>query len=338
MSRARISIIGGGVAGLALAATLDATAYDVTLHEQAPRRYGLATALGIWPSAQRVLRGLGLAPLLDTASEISGGAVHDLTGARLASPPVPPIRLVGRSQLTAALDRTVPATVRRVDTRVDDPRALDADLVVGADGVHSVVRRHVWGAAGSTRLTPTLAVRGLVQPGEEPYGEFWGAGALFGITPVPGGRTNWFCAFASTLGPRDVPLPTAIADARARFTSAAPAIGSVLDRIDPDATVAQRIWLAPALGSYSQGRYVLLGDAAHAMRPNLGHGACDALVDAWTLGRLLNRTGIVRALRGYEWRRVLPTQLARIGSSMMSAVATTTRFEHPRNAMLRSLP
>lgn len=338
MPRSRISIVGGGVAGLTLATTLDPSTYEVVLHEREPGRYGLGTTLGMWPSAQRVLRGLGLGSLLDAASDVSGGAIHDLAGHQLAAPPVPPLRLLGRRGLTEALDRAVPSTVRRVDGHVDDPGGLDADVVVGADGVHSAVRHHTWGAAGATRLTPTLAVRGLVEPGDEPYGEFWGPGALFGITPAPGDNTNWFCAFASDLGPRDVPLDDAVAVARGHFAAAAPPIRSVLDRLRPTTTLAQRIWLAPPLGSYRLGRTVLIGDAAHAMRPNLGHGACDALVDAWTLGRLLNRVGVERGVRGYDRRRLLPSQLSRAGSSLMSAIATTQRFAPARNALLRALP
>src|SRR5699024_4465510 len=257
----------------------------------------------------------------------------------LAAPPAgTPLRLVGRTDLMAALDGAVPATVRRVTGRVTDPDSLEADLVVGADGVHSIVRRHGWGAAGTTRLTPTLAVRGLVTPGDEPYGEFWGRGALFGITPVPGDRTNWFCAFDSDLGPRDVPLDRAMAAARDRFAGTAVPIRTVLHRLDPETTLAQRIWLAPPLGCYRLGRTVLIGDAAHAMRPNLGRGACEAMVDAWTLGRLLNRTDIESALRGYGRRRTVLSQLARTGSSMMSAIATTQRFPAARDALLRSLP
>lgn len=339
MTRPRISIVGGGVAGLTLAATLDPTRYEVVLHEQAPGRFGLRTALGMWPSAQRVLQGLGLRSLLAAGSDVTGGALYDIDGNRLATPPVgTPLRLVGRTDLMAALDGAVPAAVRRTTGRVTDPDGLEAALVVGADGVHSIVRRHGWGAAGTTRLTPTLAVRGLVTPGDEPYGEFWGRGALFGITPVPGDRTNWFCAFASGLGPRDVPLDGAVAAAQERFAATAVPIRTVLHRLEPEATLAQRIWLAPPLGSYRLGRTVLIGDAAHAMRPNLGRGACDAMVDAWTLGRLLNRTDIESALRGYGRRRTVPSQLARAGSSVMSAIATTQRFSTIRDDLLRSLP
>jgi len=321
----RIAIVGAGIAGLALAAGLDPRRHQVVLYEGAPGRHGLGTALGMWPAAQRALRSLDAASVLSTAATVRGGALHRIDGRVLARPPgTQALNLVSRAGLWSSLDAAVPDSVERIAQQVTDPGELDADLVVGADGVHSRVRRAVWGEAAASVATSLLAVRGLVAPAStDGYGEYWGRGRLFGITPVPGERTNWFCAFRSTLGPHAVPLPAALQAARQRFATDAPALTAVLDRIDEGQTLAHRIWIAPALRSYHRGRTVLIGDAAHGMAPNLGRGACESLVDAAVLAPLLNGGGdLDDLLQRYDRSRVPGSQLARFGSSVMARIAT----------------
>lgn len=335
----RISVVGGGIAGLALAALLDPTRFTVTVHEQQPDREGLGTALAMWPSAQRALRDIGAGHVLPKPIRAAGLGLRTVDGAPLlvSSSETDLPALVGRTALLRALADAVPATVRRVEGRVTDPRELEADLVVGADGVHSVVRRATWGERTASRLTPYLVVRGLVGPGRTTYGEHWGAGRLFGITPVPGGATNWFCAYRSDMGPRRIDVREALADARRRFADASSPIRGVLADAAPDATLAQRLWVTPPLRSYARGRTVLIGDAAHAMTPNLGRGACESLVDAHVLARELNAgdpQDVSGSLRRYQARRVLPSQAVRLGSSALARVALTERLAAPRDAVL----
>lgn len=338
----RISVVGGGIAGLALAALLDPSRFTVSVHEHQPRREGLGTALGMWPSARRALRAIGAEHVLPEPLRASGAGLYTADGAPLlvsSSESELPV-LVGRTTLLRALADAVPASVHRVEEQVTDPRELGADLVVGADGVHSVVRRASWGERTASRLTPYLVVRGLVGPDHTAYGEHWGAGRLFGITPVPGGATNWFCAYRSDMGPRRVDVREALADARSRFVDTAPVIREVLAEATPEATLAQRLWVAPPLPSYVRGRTVLIGDAAHAMTPNLGRGACEALVDAHVLARELNAGGpqeVSRALRRYQARRVLPSQAVRLGSGALARVALAERLAAPRDAALGAI-
>lgn len=338
----RISIVGGGIACLALAALLDPARFTVTVHEQQPHREGLGTALGMWPAARRALRDIGADHVLTEPVRAAGAGLYTVDGAPLlvSSSEMELPALVGRTALLRALADAVPTSVRRVEERVTNPRALAADLVVGADGVHSVVRRATWGERTASRLTPYLVVRGLVGPDHTAYGEHWGTGRLFGITPVPGGATNWFCAYRSEMGPRRIDVREALADARSRFADAAPAIREVLAEATPEATLAQRLWVAPPLRSYARGRTVLIGDAAHAMTPNLGRGACEALVDAHVLARELNAGGpqdLSGALRRYQARRVLPSQAARLGSGAVARVALTERLAAPRDAVLGAI-
>ncbi|WP_048552985.1 FAD-dependent oxidoreductase, partial [Nostocoides japonicum] len=86
MGRFRVHIVGGGIAGLTLAAALDPDRFAVTLHEAQPERRDVGAVLGVWPSARRVLETLGA---WDRCAERSvrspGGALHDLSGRRLVA-------------------------------------------------------------------------------------------------------------------------------------------------------------------------------------------------------------------------------------------------------------
>lgn len=335
-----ITIVGGGIAGLALAAGLDPQRFDVTLHEQRPVVPPVETSLAMWPEAQAALAVLGVLPAIRAAGTGLGGmALRDSAGNSWASPEVRGVLGVSRADLLRILEAAVSPAVRRVAGRVDDVPAsgpLAAGLLVGADGVHSVVRRAFWGRRASAKLTPYLALRGvLAEPvAPEAGGEYWGRGQLFGITPASGGRTYWYASFRSDLGPAGVDAAEALRRTRERFAGGAPAVRRVLEAAAPEATLAQRIWTVPTLASFVRPGAVLIGDAAHGMTPNLGRGACEALVDAAALAELLNAQPAAEALRAYNRQRILRTQLLRVASSAMAGLALAERAQPLRDRLL----
>ncbi|WP_104139409.1 FAD-dependent monooxygenase [Arthrobacter sp. ZGTC131] len=335
-----ITIIGGGIAGLALAAGLDPQRFDVTLHEQRPGVPPVETSLAMWPEAQAALALLGILPDVRAASTGFGGmALRDSAGNAWGSPEVRGVLGVSRADLLMILDAAVPHAVQRVAGRVDDVPAsgpLAAGLLVGADGVHSVVRRTFWGKRAAAKLTPYLALRGvLAEPiAPDAGGEYWGRGQLFGITPASGGRTYWYASFRSDLGPAGIDAAEALQRTRERFAGSAPAIGRVLAKAAPESTLAQRIWTVPTLGSFVRPGAVLIGDAAHGMTPNLGRGACEAIVDAANLAELLNAQPMGEALRAYNRQRVVRTQLLRVASSAMTGLALTEHAQPLRDRLL----
>ncbi len=336
-----INIVGGGIAGLALAAGLDPERFDVTVHEQRPGLPRVETSLAMWPEAQGALAVLGILPQIKAVGATFGGmALRDAAGGSWASPEVRGVVGVSRADLIRLLDAAVPRSVRRTERKVEDIPAtgpLAAGLVVGADGVHSVVRRAFWGPRANAKLTPYLALRGVlpVPVAPEAGGEYWGRGQLFGITPASGGRTYWYASFRSELGPAGVEVAEALERARERYAGAAPAVRNVLQQATPESTLAQRIWTAPDLGSYVRPGAVLVGDAAHGMTPNLGRGACEALVDAVALAEVLNARPLDEALREYNRQRLLRTRLLRVASSAMTRLALAERAQPLRDRLLR---
>lgn len=342
----RVAIVGGGIAGLALAASLDPNTSTTTVHEAEPDRSGIGGGIVLWPDALRALARLGLQPTLEACSEpVVGGAVRDLTGRPLVRMPDAGMRLLTRPDLLGALETAVPDAVRHITQEVSDPRMLDADLVIGADGVRSRVRALVWPRGAERAATPWVALRGIAQEavaaGE--VGEYWGDGVLFGVMRLGPEQTYWFTSHRSALGPEPLDTETVVAQVRPQVarSSAAPALRRLLDTVD-ESTLATRLWAAAPLPRYVRGRYVVLGDAAHAMTPNLGRGACEAILDAVALGAALNTAGcrqdaatVGRVLRAWQLRRLPSTQAVRLASGAVMRVALAASWQHPRDRLLR---
>ena len=330
-----ISIVGGGIAGLTLAARLDPERFDVTIHEKRPELPSVGTSLAMWPQAQRSLEVLGILDAVRSGSPvITGGAIRNAAGDPWVTVDGRGVIGVSRVDLLRLLDAAVPQSVRRITCRMDAVPP-GPGLVVGADGVHSAVRRTVWGGAARARLTPYVAVRGIlpVPVRSVHVGEYWGRGDLFGIGPASRG-TNWYAAYRSDLGPAQIDVSAALELTRRRYAGHASGIRQVLADATPELSLVQRIWTTPPLRSYIRGRVVLIGDAAHAMTPNLGRGACEALVDAVTLADLLNAAPLDQALAAYNRRRRLRTQSLSLASSALMRLALAEGAQPLRDRIL----
>ena len=323
-----ITILGGGVAGLTLAATLDSTAYDVTLIERNPASSKVPTAFGIWPFALAALERIKLADgLRDRGLLLTSGVIS----ADSARRPVTLTKqdadtwLITRPALLELLDEAVPDTVDREQRHVDDATTLDGDLVVAADGARSVLRTRVWG--DQPRDTGVVAIRGVSEtPPDTPLNqmhEFWGDGMLFGVAPNPLPHctgTNWY---ASARRGEDTPA-RALAWARGAYAGFPDLVRETLAVADPERTVVNTILESRHPRALVRDRYVLIGDAAHAMSPNLGRGACESMVDAIVLGEALNEHG-PDAARHYEKVRLRAGQRTRAAAAIAMRLALSPR-------------
>lgn len=333
-----VTIVGGGIGGLALAAALDPTRFDVTLLEAEPSRRSLGAGIGLWPAARRALSRVGAWGDLDDETDEGqvAGSLFDIHGRRLVTVAGPDLLVVERPRLMAALARAVPPSVRMRVARIDDPAGLPGDLVVGADGVRSRVRALVHPPAAERVETDYVALRGIAARSDpSDIGEYWGPGRLFGLAPLRDDRGYWFTTHRSALRPEPLPVQTVLAEARERFGDAAPVARRILElaRAD-DATSATRMWTVPAMPRYVRGRYIVIGDAAHASLPNLGRGACDAILDAVSLARTLNGGG---RLATWQARRLPVTQAARVTASGIMRFALLDRGHEARDRTVAAL-
>jgi 2-polyprenyl-6-methoxyphenol hydroxylase-like FAD-dependent oxidoreductase len=341
-------VVGGGTAGLAVARGLLAAGWSVEVREREAGPPDRGTALGMWPQAMAALERLGVGDAVRARSvHARGGALLSPAGAPLARVGGG-ARLISRPALHEALSEGVPRGTVVWGARVGGPADLpDADVVVGADGIHSAVRGHAFPGATAPRPLGTVAFRGTLVGallGEPPGAlsgtvdavtETWGRGRLFGITPQHPGAVNWFACVRRELlvgAPQDEG-PAALLGRLYRGWH--PAVAAVVGRLD-DRWVDRRALLElPRLPSYVTGRHVLVGDAAHAMAPNLGRGACEALLDAVALVEALRSAGSVAdGLRRYDRARRGPSRRIARASRLMNAVSTATTAAPARDLLL----
>jgi 2-polyprenyl-6-methoxyphenol hydroxylase-like FAD-dependent oxidoreductase len=326
----RALIIGGGIGGLAAAIALRRAGLDVAVFERAPELHEVGAGLTLWTNAIKALRQLGVgpavealvAPLAETEVRSWAGKVvissnlADLTS-KLGAPTVG----IHRADLQSALAADLPSGVLRLGMTCDrfdhdadgvaahfaNAREDRGDLLIGADGIQSVVRRQLLND-GPPRYAGYTAWRGVghIDHPAVPVGKTLlcvGRGSQVGMLPIGRGRVYWFATANVPAGGADPPggRKSALLE---RFGDWYAPVPAFIEATDEAAILRNDIVDRPPVHKWGEGRVTLLGDAAHPTTPNLGQGACQAIEDAVVLGKVLrDADDPVAALRAYEDRR-----------------------------------
>jgi 2-polyprenyl-6-methoxyphenol hydroxylase-like FAD-dependent oxidoreductase len=325
----KIIIAGAGVGGMALAALLRQRGAIATLYERAPNFDHSGYMLGLYPIGARVLHGLDLIEDFRAVSEaMATYTVCNGHGAEIHSYDLGTMLdrfgysggLMRGELLTLLRSRctdvplhfgTSVTEVEETDDKVvvtlSNGSRDDCDLLVAADGIHSTVRRSlfgevsdhdtgwgcwVWIVRGSSR--PPTAVR-----------EHWGAGRFLGVYPVKGGLGVVAAAPTRIMGPDAIGRDGA--RVKEHFSALGSSVADLLNALSDDLTDIFWWKLSDARSPHwVKGRIVLLGDAACAFLPTAGVGASMALESAAVLDDELGRTDarfLPGALARYEMRR-----------------------------------
>ncbi len=337
----RVAVVGGAIGGSAAALLMARAGAAVTVMERVAQPHAAGAGIGIAENGMAVLASLGLRAALDVAKEVSGARIVDAKGRLLLEPhaPAPRIAMLRRSTLHGVLMdalaaesrivRRFGACVRHVEldgavTFTDDgsEHVLRADLVIGADGVHSTVREMGdFGAA--VRSTGIRYVRGIASAGLETGTEAWTGAGVFGSFAVD--RGSYFYASCGTRAAREALDAGNLRAFRDVWASAYAPAARMLDDMELFDQLLVNAVKTVRCERWSDGVLTLVGDAAHAMAPNLGQGANSALVDAAVLLDEMQRaTTLPEALLAYETRR--KTAVARVAtlSARLGRVAEVT--------------
>jgi 2-polyprenyl-6-methoxyphenol hydroxylase-like FAD-dependent oxidoreductase len=346
---ADIVIVGGGIGGLAAAHAVRQSGHNALILERAPSVTAIGAGLVLWPNAVRAMDSLGLGQDLRAIAATAGATeIRSIDGSvlsRMATDAL--VKRAGAPMLLVERPALHELLVRDLDVRCDRPVAraeqgavvleggerMAADAVIGADGIGSIVRGAVAPEA-AIKETGMTAVRSVapVNLGAGLVFEIWGAGELCGAAGLPGGRTYWFFETASERVDANDPLATI---APSRWPDP---IARLAEATEPSALLVHPVRTLSRLKTWTRGRIALLGDAAHAMTPNLGQGAAQALEDAAELADALTaHADLVEALQRYEAARVRRARMIQRESTRISRLALSRRAG-VRDSVMRAIP
>jgi 2-polyprenyl-6-methoxyphenol hydroxylase-like FAD-dependent oxidoreductase len=355
----RAIVVGAGIGGLAAAIALRRAGVDVRVFERAAVIREVGAGISLWGNAIAALNRLGLADDVRSASvsyRVGGlrapdgsvlSAISD-EEARLFDSPV----VLHRADLHEVLLSAVPTGTVHLDTActgfsqrpagvtvtLSGGRTEDADFLIGADGLNSVIRAGLHGH-DEPRYAGCTAWRAVVDFGEPVRAtETWGRGQLFGQVPISRGRVYWYAGKRVPPGGRSANPNEELADLYKGWHAP---IEALIAATPSAAILRNDLFDRPVLRRWGRERVTLLGDAAHPMTPFLGQGACQALEDAVVLGHVLSgATDLAEALRRYEAHRIprANTFVTRSRGTGQLALLRNRILVWLRNAALRRIP
>ena len=329
-ARLHVVIVGGGIGGLFAANALIAHGLDVSVYEQAPALGEVGAGVYITPNSVRQLERVGLGAAVEKWGARVGPKSHYF---RHDGTPIAPVQVTDasgwnacfgmhRADIVDFLAAALPAGVVHCGHRAigfeqagDAARvrfangaSAEADVVVGADGIHSELRPHVFPPSQPV-FHGTVAYRGLVSRERLPdwpmdRWQMWaGPAKHFLVFPVRHGEMVNYVGFV----PADEAMKESWSAAgdpdalRREFDGWDPRVGSVLKQVHH--TFRWALYDREPLPTWSKGRLTLLGDAAHPMLPHLGQGANQSIEDGMALATILaqvDNAGVPAALQAYE--------------------------------------
>lgn len=358
----RALIVGAGIGGLAAGVALRRSGWGVRIYEKAasPRELGFGLLLA--PNALAALRELEVADAVTRTSAAPGhveirrlnGQVLRRFNAQIGGPSVVALRPNLHGALLAAAGDDalklgceavgVSQDAGRVTLHLKDGSRETADVLIGADGIQSVIRTSLHPSEPAARASGFCTVRGVA------YGAGGSLGSLSALAYLDDGiecataragqnGVYWYMSLLARDLPADIRSPRAILDRLSpRFDKP---LLDILAATQPDDMRFDELYDREPLPTWGSGHVTLLGDSAHPMLPHTGQGAAQALEDAVALGLVLSRdAGIEEALRRYEQARSRRTRaFVKLGPRIARVTTTHNRvLQALRTLAIRLVP
>jgi 2-polyprenyl-6-methoxyphenol hydroxylase-like FAD-dependent oxidoreductase len=321
----RALVVGGGIGGLAAGIALRRVGIDAVVLEQTDELRAVGAGLALAANALAALDRIGVGDEVRARGE----PAETLLALKPDGRPLVELPLTGRemlgvhrADLQEVLARELGGALRlgvactgfhddgaQVAVKASTGEELDADFLVGADGLRSKTRAWLLGDEPAS-YAGYVGWRAVTQLDDERtrgrMTETWGRGVRFGLIPIGGGKLYWFVS--ESRSEPDAPLVAGRRDELARLVQGwhEPIEAAVASTSD-DAIVGTGIYWRKPVRTWGRGRVTLLGDAIHPMTPDLSQGAAQALEDAVVLAASVRDADEpIAGLRAYEaarWKR-----------------------------------
>ncbi|HEY4072771.1 MAG TPA: FAD-dependent monooxygenase [Herbaspirillum sp.] len=365
-STKRVSIVGAGLGGLVAALALIKKGFDVTVFEQAAQLGEIGAGIQLAPNAMKVLMRLGLEKeVIDVAFQPEAHVVRNgITGHVTANTPMKGVYhdqfgagyyTFHRADLHNVLVDAMPAERIKLNVKCtgvrqsgdvaildfSDGTQVESDVVIGADGIHSVIRESLFGP-NAPRFTGVVCWRGLV-PAESVSPElvsqdmtaWFGPRSTIVTYYVRGGKlVNWAAFFEQDWREESWKIEGDKQEVLQTYAKWDPRINQLVNKTDK--LYKWAVFDREPLPQWTVGRVTLLGDSAHPMLPYLAQGACMAIEDGYALALALEResSNLPRALQTYEAERRPRTARVQLASR---ARARINHLESPLATLRRDI-
>ena len=323
----KVLFVGSGIGGLAAALAFHQKGWDVAVYEAAPELRPVGKGIWVPTNAMQVLNKLGLAAAVAEAGcPLDTIQLRTKSGTVLSTFDLGPAKTqyghttisIHRAALIGILASGLPAGMLHLGKRCsrfesspdqvvayfEDGSQAASDLLVGADGIRSVVREQLFPGV-QLRYSGQTCYRGISEmklPSalSNTCWEVWGGCYRFGFSSIGHGQVYWFAPVIALAGGaiQTSEIAARLADGYADFPSPIPEIIAASSMTD---VIRTDLFDFPPIPRWSEGRVVVIGDAAHAMTPNLGQGSAQAIEDAMVLAEELSTTvSVAQALGRFE--------------------------------------
>jgi 2-polyprenyl-6-methoxyphenol hydroxylase-like FAD-dependent oxidoreductase len=356
MKLKKVLIVGAGVGGLTLAIALQRLGFEVEIYEKASKLQPIGWGLALAPNALLALRQIDLdKSVIQAGHKVCQVQMKTWQGKILKEVPLSALEeKLGNSVVTinrgrlhqillAAIDESKlhignkATSYKEYDTQViltlENGQEVEGDLLVGADGIHSMVRRQLFPNSqlhysGYTAWRGICESKNLLKDGT--YLSILGRGIRFGCTHNGDGTLCWYATYLTSPGKTIVDSPQALV--LKRYHDWCFPVCEIIASTHNSSIIQTDVYDADPLVTWSSQHVTLLGDAAHPMTPDMNQGAASAIEDAIILANSLQFSSTLHeGIQLYESYRIKRT------SNIIKRSRQSGQVEHIHNPLLYSL-